>query len=186
MIGGAPWNAAWTGETRFEVRPCRYAEGRRAVWQPFAPGEGKPIFASPHFVRQRRSIAELRCTVCGERTAEDDRWWFGLGEERVAVFMTAEAPVHRACADLALRMCPHLRSRGCPPQRLPGGHFVAAQMIGGPVVARDFGLDLQGVFVGHLKLCWRRDDWRLVAARRLFAAQRPEAGSDPIAPGRLS
>ncbi len=60
-----PWNAGWSSEARYEVRPCRWVGGRLALWSPHTPGVGKPIFAKPHMVRQRRSIAEMRCTVCG-------------------------------------------------------------------------------------------------------------------------
>ena len=94
----APWNAAWSGEERFEIRRCRFAENQLAVWQEHRPGSGKPQFAEPHIVRQRRSIAEWRCTVCGERTCQDDRWWFEHGQIHEGWFMTTEAPVHRACA----------------------------------------------------------------------------------------
>lgn len=74
-----PWNASWSSEDRYEIRPCRWVGGKMALWSPHAPGVGKPIFAKPHMVRQRRSIAEMRCTVCGERTPLNDRWWFRLG-----------------------------------------------------------------------------------------------------------
>src|SRR5437870_2261512 len=96
-----PWNAAWSGELRYEVRPCRWAGGNLALWSPHAPGDGKPVFAKPHMVRQRRSIAEMRCTVCGERTIAPDRWWFKLGSFAEGWFMTTEAPVHRTCAEFA-------------------------------------------------------------------------------------
>lgn len=150
-----PWNAGWTAEERFEVRPCRYANGHLAVWQPFAPGEGKPIFAKPHQVRQRRSIAEMRCTVCGEKTRPDDRWWFGLGTAVGDRWMTTEAPVHRACADHAFETCPHLRARGVPASPMPRGHSVIAALVAGPAVLRDMGIDVGNrVVVGSLKLSW--------------------------------
>src|SRR4051812_17373018 len=57
-----PWNAGWSAEERYEIRPCRWVNGELALWSPHLPGEGKPLFAKPHMVRQRRSIAEMRCT----------------------------------------------------------------------------------------------------------------------------
>lgn len=151
-----PWNAAWTGEDRYEVRPCRYASGALALWQPFAPGSGKPVFAKPHMVRQRRSIAEMRCTVCGERTSARDRWWFKLGRMQEGWFMTTEAPVHRACADHALKVCPHLRGRIADLEPLPGGFSVLRALVAGPAVSRDFGpkINLARPVVGALKLAW--------------------------------
>lgn len=159
MIGTTvPWNAAWSDESRFAVRNCRYVGGRPAVWQPHAPGSGKPIFAAPHMVRQRRSIAEMRCTVCGEETRPDDRWWFGFGREIEGHFATTEAPLHRACAEHAAIVCPHIREhRPDRLQRFPGGHRVIAAVIGGEWVKRDFGLDINPnhrVVIGHLKLAW--------------------------------
>lgn len=150
-----PWNAGWTSEERFEVRPCRWVGGRLALWQPHTPGIGDPIFAKPHSVRQRRSIAEMRCTVCGEVTPPDDRWWFGLGNRDAGRWITTEAPVHRFCADMAFEICPRLRSRGQPPERLPPGYSIIMAEIAGDAVEADFGIALQGrTIAGSLKLAW--------------------------------
>jgi hypothetical protein len=120
----APWNAAWSAEERYEIRPCRYASGKLAIWMPHKPGEGRPVFAKPHMVRQRRSIAEMRCTVCGEPTPTTDRWWFRLGTMQEGWFMTTEAPVHHVCAELALRHCPHLRGRATDLEPMPTGYSI--------------------------------------------------------------
>jgi len=153
-----PWNASWTGEDAYEVRPCRCAGGLPAIWSPHRPGEGRPIFAKPHMVRQRRSIAEMRCTVCGERTPPDDRWWFRLGQPLEGwAWVTTEAPVHHRCAMLAREVCPHLRRLGEAPGRFPAHDAVLRAIVGGPATDRDFGLALNGrKVVGHLKLAWRR------------------------------
>lgn len=151
-----PWNASWTGEDHYEVRNCRWAGGKPAVWSPHHPGDGKPIFAKPHMVRQRRSIAEYRCTVCGEKTPTWDRWWFGLGNTLNGGFATTEAPVHGECAAKALRLCPHLRTLGVTPERFPRPDAVISAIVGGPRVADDYGLDLRGgKVIGHLKFWWR-------------------------------
>lgn len=152
-----PWNAAWSGEDRHEVRPCRFAAGELAVWQSFKPGEGRPIFAAPHMVRQRRSIAELRCTVCGERTAESDRWWFPIGSWRHGWWVSTESPVHLKCADLAAHACPFLRTKGVAPIRMPEGWSILAALVAGEGLERDFGIRVNGRrIIGHLKLAWRR------------------------------
>ena len=160
-----PWNAAWTGEDRYEIRPCRWAGGRLALWSPHAPGSGKPVFAKPHMVRQRRSIAEMRCTVCGELTPTADRWWFKLGNLVDRHFMTTEAPVHRACADFALTVCPHLRGREAELEPLPGGYVIASAIVGGPAVDRDFGIrfDPARKIIGSLKLAWPASQIRFAA-----------------------
>lgn len=153
-----PWNAGWTGEERYEVRPCRWADGKLAMWSPHKPGVGRPIFAKPHMVRQRRSIAGFICTVCGVHAPEGDRWWFGLGKVQDEWFMTTEAPVHHACAKLALAKCPHLRGRDKDLARFPSGFRVLAAVIGGPAVEADFGLRITAdrPVIGHLKLAWPR------------------------------
>lgn len=151
-----PWNAAWSSELTYEVRPCRWVGGKLAIWQPHTPGEGKPIFAKPHNVRQRRSIAEMLCTVCGEKTPVGDRWWFKLGRVQEGYFMTTEAPVHRKCADFALTVCPHLRGREVDLEKMPGGYMVLSAIIGGPAVEQDFGVnvDRSRKVIGSLKLAW--------------------------------
>lgn len=149
------WNAGWTGEEVFEIRPCRWVGGKSAIWQRHAPGTGKPIFAKPHSVRQRRSIAEMRCTVCGEKTVAGERWWFALGEPTDGMWMTTEAPVHRGCADYALQICPHLRKLGREPTRMPSGYSIVASIVGGSEFAKTFGIDVgDRQVLGSLKLAW--------------------------------
>lgn len=151
-----PWNAAWTGEDRYEIRPCRYANNALAIWSPFLPGKGKPLFAKPHMVRQRKSIKEMRCTVCGERTQVGDRWWFPRGAWTEGWFLSTEAPVHMACADLARQACPRLRKDGEDPIPFPGGETVLSAIVGGHLTDEDFGVRIAGRrVVGHLKLGWR-------------------------------
>lgn len=151
-----PWNAAWSSEMRYEIRPCRWVQGNLAIWQPHTPGEGKPIFAKPHNVRQRRSIAEMRCTVCGEKTPENDRWWFKLGRFQEGWFMTTEAPVHHACAEFALTVCPHLKGREADLEPMPGNSYVLKAIVGGPAVETDFAVrpHPNQKVVGSLKIAW--------------------------------
>lgn len=137
----APWNASWTAEDEYDIRPCRWAGGALAVWSPHRPGQGAPVFAKPHMVRQRRSIAEMRCTVCGEKTPPHDRWWFGLGNRiENGWWATTEAPVHHDCAARALRVCPHLRALGVTPEPFPPASVVVKAIIGGMSSERDFGV----------------------------------------------
>lgn len=160
MIGRTvPWNASWTAEDTYEVRNCRWVSGMPALWSPHRPGEGQPIFAKPHMVRQRKSIVEYRCTVCGECTDPLDRFWFGLGSTDIDgwAFVTTEAPVHYRCALVALNICPHLKSLGHGPAPWPHPDTVLKAIVGGPNTDRDFGLALGNrKVVGHLKFAWRR------------------------------
>ena len=155
-----PWNAAWTGESRYAINRCRWT-GRAqhpAVHQRHAPGEGRPLFAEPHMVRQRKSVAKLLCTVCGEPTSSDDRWMFDQGEwttiQGFTGWATTEAPVHCACAELAGELCPRIKKRRLTPVRFPAYHIVVAQLVGGPELLRTHGLrvDPARPVVGHLKI----------------------------------
>jgi hypothetical protein len=158
----------WTGELDYEIRPCRWVDGRLAVWCPHKPGQGKPIFAKPHPVRQRRSVAALICTVCGQPTPPSNRWWFKLGQFHEGWFMTTEAPLHRACADHAKVLCPRLRSLHADgPWRFPNEHSVLSAIIGDFDDPKDqFNVKLQGrTVVGQLKIAWPRARVVLEAAQ---------------------
>jgi hypothetical protein len=149
-----PWNAMWSGEMRYEIRPCRWADGQLGLWQPHRPGDGRPIFAKPHNVRQRQSIARFLCTVCGDPAPPRDRWWFGHGMFREGWFMTSESPVHRACAEFALTVCPHLRGKETDLERFPSGYRVIAAVLAS-TVDQDFNVQLSGrKVIGALKFAW--------------------------------
>lgn len=153
-----PWNASWSDEQVFEIRNCRYARGLPAIHQLHAPQSGRPIFALPHAVRQRRSIAEMRCTVCGQPTHAGDQWTFGHGAERDGYFMTREAPVHRDCADQALSLCPHLQSLPEERQRpfpLPPKPSIALSVLDPDHLLLDYGLEAGSrSVIGEAKLIW--------------------------------
>lgn len=154
-----PWNAMWTGEQQYEIRPCRWAEGKLAIWSPHQPGTGTPIYAKPHMVRQRRSIAKFLCTVCGEHAPPGDRWWFGLGHFSEGWFMTTEAPVHQACGTLASRVCPHLRTLKPDMRPFPKTYSVLSAVVGGPRCEDDFGVSIAGrTVIGHLKFGWPENE----------------------------
>jgi hypothetical protein len=164
MTALVPWNASWTGEDSYEVRNCRWVGGKLALWMPHRPGDGRPLYAKPHMVRQRQSVARMLCTVCGLPTDPRDRWWFGLGEKIDGwAFATTEAPVHYDCVRTALRACPHLRAIGEQPRRWLPANAVVSAIVGGPATERDFGLRLgDRKVIGHLKFVWRHDprrDW---------------------------
>lgn len=152
-----PWNASWSDEAEYELRPCRWADGRIAVWSPHRPGSGRPIFAKPHFVRQRQSIARYLCTVCGEHTPTNDRWWFAHGEFiEGGWFTTQEAPVHHKCALLSMDVCPHLRRTNAELSRFPTPQQVICSVVGGHAVLNDFSIGIQPgrTVVGALKFAW--------------------------------
>jgi len=79
--------------------------------------------------------------------------------------MTTEAPVHRACADFALTVCPHLRGRQADLERLPGGYSILSSIVGGAAVENDFGLNIDPTrrkVIGALKLAWPLSECRFL------------------------
>lgn len=76
--------------------------------------------------------------------------------------MTAEAPVHKACAELALEKCPHLRAQNCERDlcRFPTEYSILSSIVGGSATEGDFGVRINGRrVVGHLKFAW--PDWQV-------------------------
>lgn len=156
-----PWNASWSSEqTSYDIRPCRWVQGRLAIWQPTSPFVGRPIFARPHFIRQRMSITKMICTVCGQPAPEGDRWWFAMGEYVDKWWATTEAPVHKKCGELAMQLCPHIR-RGQHAENfspMPRGWAVLAVTLGGDDFEKTYGVKISGrEVIGGLKLAWPRE-----------------------------
>lgn len=126
-----PWVTSWSGEAILGARPCATVNGGLAIFQQENPGVGRPNYSKNHVRRQRQMVREMLCPMCGQPTAQGDRWMQtatvtsagalrlkGLGgalprdvaDERVVLNAGSIAPSHRACAERALEHCPHLRS----------------------------------------------------------------------------
>jgi hypothetical protein len=124
-----PWVTSWSGETQTGVSRCPSVDGQLAVTQQIAPGEGHPLYSRNHLFRQRKSVREMLCPMCGAPTAAGDRWsqtakrtaagnlrsrGFGpalpvdMADDQALLDCGAIAPLHRACAETAARRCPHL------------------------------------------------------------------------------
>jgi hypothetical protein len=146
-----PWVTSWSKEPTTGVAPCPSVDGVLAIGQVWRPGEGKPLYSRNHLFRQRKSVREMLCPMCGEPTHEGDRWsqtghWTTAGAARakgMGVWIPADypddkplfdagaiAPLHRACAERALLHCPHLK--GMPDRELkafPGAWLIAALSV---------------------------------------------------------
>jgi len=126
-----PWVTSWTGEPTLGVRPCPSVNGALAIVQADHPGRGKPLYSQNHAVRQRLSVRDMLCPMCGRPTTAGDRWTqvahpvtagrlrvrgrgdglpADLADDSVLIDAGAIAPLHRACADRSLRYCPHLKA----------------------------------------------------------------------------
>jgi hypothetical protein len=92
---------------------------------------GRPLYSQNHAVRQRLSVRDMRCPMCGQPTPATDRWTQvahpvtagrlradGRGarlpgdipDDHILIDAGAIAPLHRACVDRSLRYCPHLKA----------------------------------------------------------------------------
>ena len=69
-----PWVTSWTEETMLGAAPCMTVPGMMAAAQAHRPGFGRPVYSQNHFIRQRMSVRRMQCPMCGEPTAEGDRW----------------------------------------------------------------------------------------------------------------
>lgn len=126
-----PWVTSWTGEPALGVRPCPSVGGALAIFQADNPGHGKPLYSRNHAVRQRLSVRDMLCPMCGQPTPPEDRWTqvahavtagrlraggradrlpADLADDAVLIDAGAIAPLHRACVDRSLRYCPHLKA----------------------------------------------------------------------------
>jgi hypothetical protein len=132
LIPYTPYITQWSGEreppSRIIERPGRGIayldetladrDDRGVLWfrTSFNPGDGTPLFAKVHPLRQRHAMRRLLCNVCAKPADRNDQgvlWllrnfrddWPGWPENMAAV----EPPVCMACVRLATRMCPALR-----------------------------------------------------------------------------
>lgn len=111
--------------------PCPTVDGELALGQVERPGYGLPLYSKNHVRRQRASMRDMLCPMCGEPTVVGDRWTLlatrrTAGQLRATRFRASVpedckdeqavldagtiAPLHRACADRSLSLCPHLKS----------------------------------------------------------------------------
>ena len=124
-----PWVTSWSEEAHTGVSRCASVDGQPAASQAEKPGQGRPLYSQNHLFRQRRTVREMLCPMCGKPTPDDDRWcqtatWttagdlrargFGpalpadLPDDRAMLNCGAIAPLHHACASTAVTRCPHL------------------------------------------------------------------------------
>ena len=126
-----PWVTSWTGEPSLGLGPCPSVGGALAILQADYAGQGKPLYSQNHAVRQRLSVRDMLCPMCGLPTTANDRWTQvahpvaagrlratgrgdrlpkDLTDDSILVDAGAIAPLHRACVDRSLRYCPHLKA----------------------------------------------------------------------------
>ena len=142
-----PWVVSWSEEPVTTIGPCPSVDGAIAVGQAENPGRGQPQFNRNHLFRQRRTVREMLCPMCGQPTQPGDRvsqtgHWTDAADIRrrtMGVWLPSDfkddrrlfdagtiAPMHRACAERARELCPPLKA--FPNQDLhafPGAWLIA-------------------------------------------------------------
>lgn len=146
-----PWVASWSAEQVTGVAPCPSIDGGLALGQAEHPGQGEPLYSRNHLFRQRKSVREMRCPMCGAPPEAGDRWtqtgrWTTAGElrarglrvwlpvdfpdDRPLLDAGAIAPMHHACAERARIECPHLKEMADQELKaFPGAWIVAALSV---------------------------------------------------------
>ena len=122
-----PYISAWSSEHLPQPRILRAADGialqghlrdsTGVSWQPWAlrQGDGKPEYGTVHGPRQRRAMRRHLCQVCGGPADKNEQGVLWLLENHPTVpgwperEVTTHPPVCLPCAQLAARLCPHLR-----------------------------------------------------------------------------
>ena len=179
-----PWVTSWTGEPGLGVGPCPSVGGALAILQADHPGRGKPLYSQNHAVRQRLSVRDMLCPMCGQPTAADNRWTQvahpvtvgrlraaargdglpgDLANDTVLIDAGAIAPLHRACVDRSLRYCPQLKADpDIDVCRFPGRWIVLPLMARAEAPAQLFLArpERQRTIpvIGFLQLCGLTDD----------------------------
>ena len=126
-----PWVTSWTDEPVIGVRPCLTVKGRPALVQAENAGYGYPQYSKNRLVRQRLTVLKMLCPMCGTATPHDDRWTqvarvvsagqlrrsgkvpdltHEIEDKGLVVDAGSIAPLHKACVDLSLAHCPHLKA----------------------------------------------------------------------------
>jgi hypothetical protein len=82
------------------------------------PGEGEPLFAATHPIRQRCAMQNLLCQVCGEKAKKNRRgirWVLPSSVEEIRSMgsrpVVSEPPTCEPCFGAARFQCPVLRER---------------------------------------------------------------------------
>lgn len=177
-----PWVTSWTAETMEGVARCDSVGGRPALVQTSHAGYGKPQYSLNHMVRQRLTVTQMLCPMCGEPTPVGDRWTLTarlapagrlraergihlpseVHDDQMVVDAGAIAPLHRDCARRSMKLCPHLRADpDLKLARFPERHVVI------PLMAAPADGGGAPPVIGFLQLCaitatidrrWRRAD----------------------------
>jgi hypothetical protein len=107
-----PQTVGWTNERPYSIGYCPFVRSI-ALQQPQGRG-GRPDFRHPNFDRQRRTIVCGLCDLCGRELKTATKVSLSMLQEQTRQFsggtglVQVEPLLHRDCAIICLRHCPHL------------------------------------------------------------------------------
>ena len=177
-----PWVTSWSDEAVLGVRPCSTVNGSLAVFQEENPGAGRPQYSRNHMRRQRLSVRDMLCPMCGAPTHSGDRWlqtarFTYAGELRARnlghllppditdgrrlLNAGSIAPLHLACAQRSVMHCPHLRGmEDTELKAFPRTWFVTPLLIEArpPSLAIALAPPASVPVISFLQLCGVTDD----------------------------
>lgn len=168
-----PYTASWSGEDRQFVGWCPHARAQ-ALRQCVVVGVGKPLFGKPHSDRQRETIADGRCDLCGKPLRNRTKVSLSHATERLNAapggtgILQVEPLLHRECAAISMKFCPSLRrdvAAGTVMIRQVVSYRVQFAVMGPQYIAHyvpEYVAKPTDRIIGHAKvelLSWRdRDD----------------------------
>lgn len=158
-----PYTVSWSGEQECFIGVCEHAGGLRALCNAVAPGEGTPVFGSPHCQRQRETIAKDWCDLCGKPLR--NRTKVSLSHARPQphgadgwAVLQVEPLLHKECAVISMKHCPSLRRdirNGTLMVRQVLHHRIQFAVMAPEYVAQyvpDYVVNPKDRFIGHAKV----------------------------------
>ncbi len=196
-----PWVTSWSAEVMAGVGPCSTVLGRLALSQLERPGDGKPQYSQNHLRRQRQSVRDMLCPMCGAPTASNDRWTLtarratlgalrsrapqmhapaDIPDDRIVIDAGAIAPLHRTCLDRSLTHCPHLRGRDdTEAMAFPATWLVAPLMAEPPAPAAYLAAPLAQPVIAFLQIIGLTEERDAGGRRRADTKDRPQEAPGP-------
>lgn len=180
-----PYTFTWEQERVYEVRPCRWVDQRKAVWQPHRSNVGRPSFTDSlstfsgfHIVRQRRAVREDLCGVCGHAVDVSDVLWLNIDDEPLirddGWSDLTHSHFHLECVRHTLNGCPFMRAGfgGFAPYKGPVRKTSMSADSGR--LLREFGLSVHPDAMTVARLMYQIPGDEMIRLRELAAVACPD------------
>lgn len=154
-----PYSVLWTGEKRTQTVGICPVVKRKAMLDISDRGNGKPIFGTPHMVRQREVIFHDLCDLCAKslklrtKVSLSHAKPIASGAHGLCI-MQVEPMVHKECAIVCVEHCPSLKrdiKAGTLMVRQVLKHRTQMALLSGAATEEFAGVREPGA-VGHAKV----------------------------------